>query len=96
MFIRVENNRGYFDFNLDEDDSTYDETYKKYIQETLTPKMKPIIIYEKNHFVTSILENKYKLFVHKELNIHNENNETNLEYKDILDITKIETRFERH
>lgn len=57
--------------------------------------MKPIIIYEKNQFVNSILENKYKLLIHKELDIYNKNHENNIELKDILDIAKIETRFER-
>jgi len=57
--------------------------------------MKPIIIYENNQFVNNILENKYKLFIHKELNIYNKNYDTKIENKDILDIIKIETRFER-
>ena len=87
--IQLEQQNGYFD--LDEDDPNY----AKYITESLTPHMKPIIIYEKNQFVNSILENKYKLLIHNELDIYNKFHENIIELKDILDITKMETRFER-
>ena len=93
--IQLEQNNGYFYFDLDEDDSNYEDEFKTYVTESLTPHMKPIIIYEKNQFVNSILENKYKILIHKELDIYNKIHENNIELKDILDITKMETRFER-
>lgn len=94
MFIQLEKVRGYFNFYLEEDDPDYDEKYKKYVKERLIPDMKPIIIYEKNQFVNSNLENKYKLFIQEELNKRNRDNK--IEWTDILDITKIETRYERN
>ena len=91
LSILLEQKKGYFYFEIDEDDPNYiEEEFKTYVTEELTPYMKPIIIYDKNQFVNSLLENKYKLLIHKELDIYN-----NIEWKDILDITKIETRFER-
>jgi len=96
LFIQLEKDIGYFNFCVDEDDPDYDEKYEKYIKEILTPNMKPIIIYEKNQFVNSKLENKYKLFIYEELNMYNKNHENKIEWKDILDIIKIETRYERY
>lgn len=95
LFIELERDSGYFYFNLDEDEPDYDKKYKKYVKEMLTPSMKPIIIYEKNQFVNNKLENKYKLFVQEELNMYNRSHENKIEWKDILDIIKIETRYER-
>jgi hypothetical protein len=94
LCIQLERNKGYF--YLDEDDPNYEEEYEKYVHDQLNPYMKPIIIYEKNQFVNSILENKYKLLIHNELDIYNKFHENIIELKDILDITKIETRFERN
>lgn len=95
LYIELEKERGYFNFHLDEDDDEYDKKYKKYVQETLTPNMLPIIIYEKNQFVNSKLENKYKLFIQEELNNYNRRYENKIEWNDILDIVKIEIREER-
>jgi len=94
-FIQLERDQGYFNFDLDEDDADYDEKYEKYIEKILTPNMKPIIIYEKNQFIDTKLENKYKLFIDKELNMYNKNHDNKIEWKDILNIKKIESRFER-
>lgn len=94
IFFQLEKVRRYFNFYLDEDDPNYEEKYKKYVKETLIPDMKPIIIYEKNQFVNNILENKYKFFIQEELNKRNYDNK--IEWKDILDITKIESRYERN
>jgi hypothetical protein len=97
IYIQLEKDRGYFDFNLDldEDDPDYNKKYKKYVKETLTPNMKPIIIYEKNEFVNSNLENTYKLLVNEELNRYNRSQAINIDWKDILHIKMIETREER-
>lgn len=96
LFIELERDQGYFSFDLDEDEPDYDEKYEKYIEEILTRNMKPIIIYEKNQFINTILENKYKLLVQEELNMYNKNNDNKIEWKDILNIKKIESRYERY
>ncbi len=95
MNIQLEQKKGYFYFDLDEDDPNYEDEFKTYVHDQLTPNMKPIIIYEKNQFSNSILENKYKLLIHEEFDIYNKSNENNIEWGEILDITKIETRFGR-
>ena len=73
----------------------YNIKYKKYVNEILTPKMKPIIIYENNQFINIKLENKYTFIIQEELNIYNRSHDNKIEWKDILDIKKIETRYER-
>jgi len=45
FYIELERDRGYFDFSMDEDEPNYEEKYKEYIQEILSDKMKPIIIF---------------------------------------------------
>ena len=94
-YVQIEKNNGYFYFDLDEDDYEYDEKYKEYVKEILTPRMIPIIIYAQNQFVNSKLENKYKVLLEEELNMHNKSNENKIDWKDIIDITKIEKRSER-
>ena len=95
LFIELEKDRGYFNFYLDEDEPDYDKKHKKYLEETLTPRMKPIIVYEKNEFVNTKLENKYKLLVKEELDRFNISQVNKLEWSDILDIKKVEIRFTR-
>jgi predicted NUDIX family phosphoesterase len=95
LFIELEKDRGYFNFELDEDDPDYDKKYKKYIKKILTPNMEPILIYEKNQFVNSKLENKYKFCIQEELNRFNKSHEEKIDWANILDINKIETREER-
>jgi len=95
LFIQLEKDLGFFDFDLDEDDPDYDKKYKKYIKQMLTPNMKPIIIYEKNQFANSKLENKYKFFIQEELNRFNNSHEEKIDWSNILDVNKIETREER-
>jgi len=97
LFIKIEEEKGYFNFYLDEDDNNYEEKYEKYVKDILTSVMKPIIIYEKNEFINNKLENKYKLLIDKNINIYNSNqsHDNNIEWKDILDIKKVEIRDER-
>jgi chromosomal replication initiation ATPase DnaA len=95
LFIQLEEDSGYFNFDLDEDDPDYDEKYEKYVEQILTPSMKPIIIYEKNQFVNNKLENKYRFRIQEELDKYNVNHKSNIEWKDILDVKKIESRYER-
>jgi len=97
IIINLESDRGWFDFSLDEDDPDYDAKYEKYVEETLKPNMKPIIIYENNDFLTKKLQDKYKLLIEKELKNYNKGKETDSkkEWKDIIKIVKCETRYER-
>ena len=95
LLIELERDRGYFNFDLDEDDIDYDKKYEKYVKEQLRSNMKPIVIYDKNEFINSKLENKYKFLIEEELNMYNRSHENKIEWKDILDIVKIETRYER-
>lgn len=95
LFIELDRDKGYFYFDLDEDDPDYNKKYKKYVNEILTPNMKPIIIYENNQFINSNLENKYTFLIQEKLNRYNRSHENKIEWNDILDIKKIETRYER-
>ena len=95
LCIQIEQSRGDFFFSLDEDEADYEEKYDEYIKDALTPEMKPIIIYENNKFVNSRVENKYTSSIQEHIDIYNKSHETHVVFKDILDITKIETRVER-
>jgi len=97
IIINLESNNGYFDFSLDEDDPDYDAKYEKYVERTLKPNMKPIIIYENNDFLTKKLQDKYKLLIEQELKNYNKGKEpdSKKEWKDIIKIVKGETRYER-
>ena len=93
--IDLERDYGYYNFSLDEDDPDYDIKYKEYVEETLEPSMEPIIIYEDNEFKSNKLENKYKSLIEEELETYNKNREIKKEWKDIREIVKNETRYER-
>jgi hypothetical protein len=95
LHINLETNRGYYDFNLDEDDPKYDEKCEEYVKQTLSNTFTPILIFENNQFLNSKLENKYKLLIEKELEQYNKHRENNFEWKDIRKIVKKESRFER-
>ena len=60
IHIELECDQGYFHFSLDEDDPDYEEQEKEYISSTLTPYMKPIVIYDETGFKNDKYENKYK------------------------------------
>lgn len=98
LHIDLERDYGYYYFSLDEDDPNYDEKYKEYVEETLQPRMEPIIIYENNEFKTTKLENKYKLLIDEELESYNKNltMELKKEWKDITKIVKKEIRYESY
>jgi len=95
--ITLETDKAYYYFSLDEDDPTYDEQYQEYIEQTLKPKMEPIIIYEHDQFTSKKLEDKYKSLIEGELERYN--NSCGLihrkEWKDIREIAKKESRYER-
>jgi len=96
LYIQVEQSRGDFFFNLDEDEHDYEEQYEEYIKDVLTPEMKPITIYENNKFINSRLENKYKSSIQGEIDMYNKSHETRVDLEDVLDIIKMETRLARY
>ena len=89
--INLDKEKGYYWFAsiLDEDEDDYETEYKKYIEDTLQPKMNPILIYSNNSFNKLFLENKYKEMIERELNVLNKT------WNDINKIIKVENRYER-
>ena len=87
--IELERKHGYYDFSLDSNDSNYDKKEDDYIQNILTPKMKPIIIYKNNEFKTENFESIYKWMIEKKLK------EYSKEWNDVIKIIIFESRFER-
>ena len=60
--IIIHTERGYFqdDGDIDSDDEIADQQVAEYIQYILTPKMKPILIYDGQKWNKKETENKYK------------------------------------
>ena len=90
-YINLEHERGYYWFfsGLDEDEDGYETELVKYIEQTLTPSMKPTIIYSNNSFNKLSFENKYKKIIEDNLHIFNKT------LNDVCKIIKIENRYER-
>jgi hypothetical protein len=90
-YVRLEHERGYYWFSstLDEDEDGYETEFERYRQESLTPRMKPIVIYSKNAFRKVSFENKYKQLIDDELDSLNKT------FDDVSRIVKIENRYER-
>jgi hypothetical protein len=89
-YIKLSTDRGYFYLpdDLDEDDPDFEIKYNELIRLQLKPRMKPLIIYQDNEFITNFLENKYRPIV--------EQNMKNGKYWiDIEKIIKKESRYER-
>ena len=70
----------------DEDEEDYQEKMNEYIKITLTPRMKPILIYNNNSFNTSTFEIKYKTTVENELHDYDK------KWSEITKIVKVEVR----
>lgn len=87
--IEIDLDRGYYNFNYDEDEEDYEKKVNGYIIDRLTPKMKPIIIYNNNKFNNASLEIKYKSIIEKEINKYDK------KWSDIIKIVKVEERYER-
>jgi len=92
--IELKRRKGYYvdedDLDEDEAEADYNERTNEYIKYTLTPKMKPIIIYNNNSFSKPFFEKKYKSIV--------ENVITNMydkQWGDVTKIIKVEERRER-
>jgi len=87
--IELDRIRGYYnDDQYDEDEDDYEDKLQQYVKYTLTPKMKPILIYNNNSFNKLSSEKKYKTRVEKIINSMSHN------WSDITKIIKIEKRHE--
>jgi len=87
--IKLEQDRGYFGFDYDEDMDDYEDKYSKYVNQCLTPKMEPIIVYDNNNFINTKLEMKYKSLIDYEISKHGKN------WSEITKIIKSEYRYKR-
>lgn len=97
LYIEIECDKGYFNFSLDEDDLDYDKKYREYVEEKLKPVMKDIVIYENGQFMSKNIETKYRYLIDSELKKYNDDSSSNYQkdWKNIINIVKKETRYER-
>lgn len=79
----------YYYYLYDEDEENYEYKVSEYINNILTPKMNPIMLYENNNFIQLSIETKYKTI------IDNEINKNNIRWGDIQKIVKVEKRYKR-
>ena len=89
LVIELDREKGYYNFQYDEDCDDYTDKENEYIKNCLTPEMKPIIIYINNSFNKINSETKYKIL------IENEINKSGKKWCEITKIIKVEDRFER-
>lgn len=87
--LEVNRERGYYYYSYDTDEENYADKVSAYINDILTPKMQPILLYENNHFIQSSFETKYKTM------IENEMNKNKLTWDHIDKVVKVEERYER-
>jgi hypothetical protein len=86
--IELTRERGYYYYNFDEDEEDYEDKVSNYINNILTPKMNPIVLYDNNNFLKPSFETKYKTI------IDNQINKNNVRWSDIRKIIKLEERYE--
>ena len=87
--VTLHRKRGYYDYeeqDEDEADEDYNNRVNDYINYILTPKMKPVAIYNNCKFNSLSFETKYKHFVENELNRYNK------KWSEITKIIKVEER----
>ena len=89
LTIELERHKGYYFYDGHDEDKQ--EKMDEYIKSILRPRMKPIIIYDNNEFISSKFETKYKDLIDNEL----QESSDNLEWKHIREIAIMESRFER-
>ena len=68
LVVELDRERGYYNFQYDEDYDDYEYKENEYIKDCLTPEMKPIIIYTNNSFNKVTSEIKYKILIENEIN----------------------------
>ena len=89
-YINLEHEKRYFFISaLDEDEDSYDTELAEYIENTLEPSMKPIVIYSNNIFHKLSFENKYKKIIENDIKRFNKT------LNDVQKIVKIEDRYNR-
>ena len=90
-YVQLEHEKAYYWFvsSLDEDEDGYETEFERYKEETLEPRMKPIVIYTNNAFRKLSFEHKYKQLIDDELHSLNKT------FDDVSRIVKIENRYER-
>jgi len=97
LYIDVECDKGYYNFLLDKDVLDYDTKYSEYIKEKLKPVMKDIVIYENGQFISKNIEARYQYLIDLELKKYHSNSSSihQKDWKNIINIVKKETRYER-
>jgi hypothetical protein len=89
LVFELEKERGYYNFQYDEDSDDYDDKINEYIKYCLTSEMKPIIIYCNNSFNKVNSETKYKILIENEINNYGK------KWCEITKIIKVKQRFKR-
>ena len=87
--INLEKTKGYFwSYGGDEDEYDYQYQIEELKKEQLKPLINPIIIYNKNKFIISSFEEKYKTMIENHIKEFNKN------WSDIKLIVKKEERYQ--
>ena len=89
LSLVVDRERGYYHHVYCDDQDDYETKENEYIKHCLTPRTKPIVIYN-NTFNTSTYKTKYKSIVETFMN------ECGKRVSDITQIVQIEERIERN
>jgi len=86
--IEINRERGYYheDGLIDSDDENTEDIWKEYIRFTLTPKMKPIVLYDGKNWNISKSETKYKKLVDTAIE------KEKISWEQIYQIVKVEKR----
>ena len=87
--IELDREKGYYNYEIDEDEYNYKEKVEEYKKHILIPIMNPILIYNKNYLRTLSSELKYKTLVENEIKKYDK------QWDDITKIIKVEVRIQR-
>jgi hypothetical protein len=88
--IELSRERCYYDdYQFDEDAEDYEDQLNKYIENLLTVKTEPIVIYDNGCFKKTSCKSKYKDLIEIELKNHDKT------WYEIAKIIKVEERRER-
>lgn len=86
--IEINRERGYYhdDGTIDSDDENAEDLWNEYVRFTLTPKIKPIVLYDGKKWNIHKTETKYKKLIETAIQEHK------IAWEQILQIVKIEKR----
>ncbi len=90
LVVELNREKGYYNFEYDDDEDDYEDKVNEYIKFCLTPEMKPIIIYVNNCFNKVNFEIKYKTLIENEINKYGK------KWCEITKIIKVEERYEMY